>query len=94
LERDFRYLREQHGDAGAREIFENICTQLLQAIYDSEAHNIKVSQGDEGIDVLVGDFSLPIENFQCKFFLDGISDAQKSQIRGSFKRAIESSEYK
>lgn len=26
MERDFRYLRDKHGDAGAREVFEKICT--------------------------------------------------------------------
>ena len=63
MQRDFRYLRDQHGDAGAREVFESICTQLLQARYGEETHNIRVSRGDEGIDILVGDFQSPIENF-------------------------------
>ena len=54
MQRDFRYLRDQHSDAGARDVFENICTQLLQARYGEEAHNIRVSRGDEGIDILVG----------------------------------------
>lgn len=60
MERDFRYLRDQHGEAGAREIFEKICTDLFQSWFGSDAHNIRVSQGDEGIDVLVGDFTKPI----------------------------------
>lgn len=94
MERDFRYLRDQHGDAGAREIFENICTQMLHARFGADAHNIRVSQGDEGIDILVGDFQQPIDNYQCKFFIDGLDDPQKKQIRESFKRAIESTEYK
>ena len=78
MERDFRYLRDIHGDAGARELFEKICTEWLYAQYGENAHNIRVSQGDAGIDILVGDFSAPIKNYQCKFFLDGIGDAQKS----------------
>lgn len=93
MERDFRYLRDLHGDAGAREVFEKICTQLMHARYGNEAHNIQVCQGDEGIDILVGDFTNPIENYQCKFFIDGLGESQKNQIRGSFKRAIESSDY-
>lgn len=56
MERDFRYLRDKHTDEGAREIFEKICTQLLQAQYGKESHRIRVSQGDGGIDILVGDF--------------------------------------
>lgn len=93
MERDFRYLRDIHGDAGAREIFEKICTEWLYAQYGENAHNIRVSQGDAGIDILVGDFSAPIKNYQCKFFLDGIDDAQKKQIRDSFKTAITSTSY-
>lgn len=94
LERDFRYLRDQHGDAGAREIFEKICTQLLHTCFGSDAHNIRVSQGDEGIDVLVGTFEKPIDNYQCKYFIDGLGNSQKQQVRESFKRAIEASDYK
>lgn len=90
MERDFRYLRDQHGDAGAREIFEKICTELFHAKYGENAHNIRVSRGDEGLDIVVGDFSSPIDDYQCKFFLDGIGGAQKNQIRESFKTASQS----
>ncbi len=93
MERDFRYLRDQHGDAGARDIFEKICTELLQSRFGSDAHNIRVSQGDEGIDVLVGDFTKSIDNFQCKYFIDGLGNSQKTQIKKSFKSAIEASDY-
>ena len=94
MQRDFRYLRDTHDDAGARTIFEKICTELLHAQHGEQAHPIRVSQGDSGIDILVGDFSKPIENYQCKFFLDGIGDSQKTQIRESFKTAINSASYK
>lgn len=94
MQRDFRYLRDQHTVEGARSIFEKICTQLLQARHGADAHNIRISQGDGGIDILVGDFNSPIENYQCKFFIDGIDDSQKTQIRESFNRAINSTDYK
>ena len=94
MERDFRYLRDKYGDAGAREIFEKICSELLYSCFGEDTHNIRVSQGDGGIDILVGDFTKPIENYQCKFFLDGIGDSQKQQIRESFESALESEEYK
>jgi len=93
MERDFRYLRDKHGDAGAREVFEKICTQLMQARFENEAHNIQVCQGDEGIDILVGDFTHPIENYQCKYFVDGLGNSQKDQIRKSFQRAVEAADY-
>lgn len=94
MERDFRYLRDQHGDAGARELFEKICTELFCEKYGTEAHNIRVNRGDEGIDILVGDFSAPIENYQCKYFVDGIGESQKAQIRNSFDRAVNADSYK
>lgn len=94
MDRDFRYLRDTHGDAGAREIFERLCTELLQAQYGERAHGIRVTQGDGGIDILVGDFSIPIQNYQCKFFLEGIGDSQKKQIRESFQRAVSSASYR
>lgn len=93
MQRDFRYLRDQYGDAGARDIFESICTQLLQARYGEEAHNIRVSRGDEGIDILVGDFQSPIENYQCKYFIDGIDSSQRTQIKNSFDRALHAEDY-
>ena len=94
MQRDFRYLRDMHGDAGARDIFEKICTELLNAIFADQSHNIRASQGDGGIDILVGDFSAPIINHQCKYFINGIDDAQKTQIRESFQRAIKFPTYK
>ena len=93
MQRDFRYLRDQYGDAGARDVFESICTQLLQARYGEEAHNIRVSRGDEGIDILVGDFQSPIENYQCKYFIDGIDSSQRTQIKNSFDRALHAEDY-
>ncbi len=66
----------------------------MHAKFGCDAHNIRVSQGDEGIDILVGDFNQPIENYQCKYFLDGIDSAQITQIKNSFHRAIEAPDYK
>ncbi len=94
MQHDFRYLRDNYGDEGARGIFEKICSELFYAWFGENAHNIRVSQGDSGIDVLVGDFSKPIENYQCKYFIDGIGDSQKQQIRSSFESAVNSKNYK
>lgn len=93
MQRDFGYLRDKFGDAGAREVFEKICTHLLQAQYGEDAHNIRVSRGDAGIDILVGDFQSPIDNYQCKYFIDGIGNSQKTQIKDSFERAIHAKDY-
>lgn len=83
MERDFRYLRDKFGEAGAREIFENICVELFQNIY-TNAYAVKACPGDDGIDILVGDLDKTIIVFQCKFFIDGINDSQKKQIRESY----------
>lgn len=94
MERDFRYLRDKHTDAGAREVFEKICTQLLQAMFNDDAHRIRVNRGDDGIDIFVGDFDKEIDVYQCKYFIDGIGDSQQKQIRESYERAKNSSSYK
>ncbi|MHB1406912.1 MAG: ABC-three component system protein [Desulfitobacteriaceae bacterium] len=87
MERDFRYLRDEYTDEGAREMFERICTQWLYARFGTDAHRIKVNRGDSGIDVLIGDFSQPIDVYQCKYFIDEIGDSQKQQIRESYEQA-------
>lgn len=92
IERDFRYLRDTYGDAGARVKFEKICVELFQKLYRN-AYPVREKQGDGGIDVFVGDFSDKIIVYQCKYFIDGIGESQKNQIRNSFKKAVESTDY-
>jgi hypothetical protein len=81
--------------AGARTRFENICTNLYKALYsDSNVRNVEVRNGDGGIDIFIGEIGIePIFLIQCKFFPDGINQAQKNQIRKSFNTAINSREY-
>ncbi len=73
MERDFRYLRDKYGEAGAREVFEKICIQLFQLKFES-TYPVKVSQGDDGIDIFVGDFDKEIDIYQCKYFIEGIDN--------------------
>ena len=87
MERDFKYLKDKFGEAGAREIFEKICVQLFQNKFEN-AYAVQASPGDDGIDILVGDIGGNICVYQCKYFIDGIGDAQKSQIRESYKTVI------
>ncbi|MTI47849.1 MAG: hypothetical protein FH761_08410 [Firmicutes bacterium] len=93
MRRDFRYLRDKHGNAGAREVFEEICVELYKYKCD-EAYPIEVSQGDGGIDIYIGNFEDQIDVYQCKYFIEGIGDSQKAQIRESFKTAISSDIFK
>ena len=93
MEFDFQSLIYKYTLAGARTKFEEICTRLLQRIHGADAHNPRPSQGDGGIDVMVGDFSVSIAVYQCKYFPQGLGDAQKNQIRESFRTACSSTEF-
>ena len=93
MKRDFRYLRDKYTDAGARSVFEDICTQLFQAKFES-TYPVRVTQGDGGIDIFVGDFDKEIDVYQCKYFIDGIGEAQQAQIRSSYLTAKNSTKYK
>lgn len=92
MERDFFYLVDKYGVEGARKKFEKICRDLFGKMY-SNTYAVEVNQGDGGIDVFVGNFNQEIKVIQCKFFIDGIKDSQKSNIRESFKTAISSNKY-
>ncbi|MDG4957203.1 hypothetical protein [Lactococcus lactis] len=91
MERDFKYLLEKYGEAGARDVFEKICVKLFQAMYGEKTKSVAVSQGDGGIDVLIGDLPSPQKVYQSKFFLDRLGSSQKQQIKKSFETAT--SEY-
>ena len=93
MEFDFQSLIYRYTLAGARTKFEDICNRLLQRIYGPNAHDPRPSQGDDGIDVMVGDFSGPIEVYQCKFFPQGLGASQKNQIRESFQTACSSTRF-
>lgn len=41
----------------------------------------------------LGDFQSPIENYQCKYFIDGIDSSQRTQIKNSFDRALHAEDY-
>lgn len=87
MDRNFKWLIDEYGEAGAREKFEDICTQLIQSISD-DANNIKVNKGDGGIDIMDGDINNKMEVYQCKFHINGIKQSQKDQIRKSFNKII------
>lgn len=94
MEADFKYLLLKHGVEGARTVFEDACSKVLKKKHPALAFQVEPNPGDEGIDVFVGDFTELIEVYQCKFFITVIGDSQKSQIRSSFKTAVESTKYK
>ena len=88
MEYDFKYLVAKYTLPGAREKFEKICIEVFQEEFGPSTKEVMVSQGDDGIDVLVGDLDDRPSIYQCKFFIDGIGDSQKQQIRESFRKVI------
>ncbi len=88
----FQYLVSKYGDAGAREVFEGLCAKLLNKMYGPSSHQIRVSQGDGGVDILVEDGAESVRVFQCKFFPKSIGDSQQEQIRRSFTTVTENSD--
>jgi hypothetical protein len=83
------------GVAGAREKFEDLASQLVRN-EQPDADKVRIVQGDGGIDVYVGELSGSdgTEVYQCKFFPQGIDDAQKKQIRESFARCRDSTKFR
>lgn len=84
-----------YGVAGAREKFEELAAQLIRGEQPAAA-KVRVSKGDSGIDVHVGELTAPggIVVYQCKFFPQGLDDSQKGQIRESFKTCRTSTTFK
>ncbi|WP_445720136.1 NACHT domain-containing protein [Flavobacterium sp.] len=80
---------------GARAAFEKDCATLFTAIYkDRNVKTVKVSVGDGGIDIFIGNIGVePISVIQCKFFLEYFGSSQKQQIKDSFNTVINSEEF-
>lgn len=96
MNRDWNDFKSLHGNiAGAREAFEDTCETLFKKKYkDQHVSQVKVKQGDGGIDVFIGELGVePITVIQCKFFLESFEASQYSQIRESFNTAITSKKY-
>ncbi|GAA4824791.1 hypothetical protein [Algivirga pacifica] len=96
MERDWRDYKSLYGGLeGARSAFEKHCADLFQEIYpDKNVKTVRVTQGDGGIDVFVGDYgNSPIVVIQCKFFLEAFENSQYQQVNDSFETAINNTEY-
>ncbi len=96
MNRNWTDFKSLHGNiAGARQAFEDACETLFRKKHkDQHVSQVKVKQGDGGIDIFIGELGVePITVIQCKFFLDSFGDSQKNQIRESFKTAVGSDKY-
>jgi len=96
MEKEWRDFKVQFGHiAGAREAFEKACETLFKKMYaPTYVSQMEVSQGDGGIDIFVGEYSIePIIVVQCKFFLEDFGSSQKQQIKDSFSKAFNNQDY-
>lgn len=95
MKEDWMRLIEKYNIAGARIKFEDICTTLFKKLNPQKnVKSVRVSKGDKGIDIFIGDIGVePIDVIQCKFF-QTIGKSQKDQITKSFNRVIKSEGFK
>ncbi|WP_041415805.1 hypothetical protein [Shewanella halifaxensis] len=96
MERDWNDFKGMYGNKeGARAAFEKVCGALLRNKYPNRAYEVEVSNGDDGIDIFVGNgiFDKSLEVFQCKFFIDGFFSSQKQQMKSSFDSIINNDKY-
>ena len=84
----YSFIRFNGGEAGARDVFEDVMEELLRAENPGkEVHLVKASQGDGGIDVYVHQEN-GIDVYQCKFFMGSMTSSRWTQVKNSFNRAV------
>lgn len=95
MNKEWLLLIKKYDVESSRIKFENICEKLFKRLNSGKrVGTVSVNQGDGGIDVFIGEIGIePIDVIQCKFFVNGIDDTQKNQIRDSFRRAVESRDF-
>ena len=72
------------GEEAGRERFERLVTGLVWAMHPT-ARAVKANPGDWGIDTFVGQLSRgTISVWQSKYFIGGVDDGQRKQVRESF----------
>lgn len=81
-----------NSDEDGRQRFERLVTAVVMKIHPT-ARAIRAEPGDWGIDTFVGQLSGGTTSvWQSKYFVDGIGDSQKKQIRESFKSVLDAAE--
>jgi hypothetical protein len=80
------------GEAGARERFEHLITDVVK-VFHPTARAVQANPGDWGIDTFVGVLSRgTVGVWQSKYFVDGIGNTQKADIRESFKSVCDAAD--
>jgi hypothetical protein len=92
----FEHFQHEHGDAGARDHFEDFVVATVKALYPG-AQPIRAHPGDGGIDAYLGSLaSGKVAVWQAKFYLDGVlTGSRRSDVKDSYaqakKKALEKS---
>jgi hypothetical protein len=90
----FHHFRSKYGEAGGRDRFEHFVTRGVKAVHP-EAKPVRPNPGDWGLDTYMGQlWKGQVRVWQAKFFLDGLGDSQKAQIRKSYDTARAKAEEK
>lgn len=76
------------GEAGAREDFETMISQLVAAVRPGVTRRVAANPGDWGIDAFIGDLGGEIAVWQAKYFRHKVSKDHQQQIRDSFDSAM------
>lgn len=85
---DFRVHQFRLGsEEAARVDFHRMLTALIQVQHPS-ATEVRPNPGDWGIDTFVGSLVDKVNIWQSKYFVSGIGDSQKRQIRDSLTSAM------
>lgn len=84
----FSLLAAEGVEAG-RSKFQSLVTDIVAVIH-SNVREIRATHGDWGIDTFVGQLDGgSVHVWQSKFFIDGVGESQKTQIRESFKSLMD-----
>jgi hypothetical protein len=87
----FEQLIGEGGKEGARTKFQRLIAQLV-GLQHQGIRNLDAKSGDWGLDVIVGEIDEVISVWQAKFFIDGVGDTQKAQIRESLAQVMKKAE--
>ena len=78
-------------EAGARDDFEGMVIQLVRVSHPG-VRTVEAHPGDWGIDAFIGEIVDEVTVWQSKYFIDGVSEPQKQQIRDSFAGAVKAAD--
>jgi hypothetical protein len=73
---------------GARQDFEEMISQLVQAVRPGVARMVSANPGDWGVDVFVGNLGGVVTVWQSKYFMPEVNKGHQVKIRESFDSVI------